>query len=162
MQRSWGILRRPVRDLECSEGVKDLSRENGNRRGWWYLSCLSQRFPATITEDWAWGGQIYRVKFWLGKGEKEESGFIFIWASLYHTMASWAIALPEKQKLGPEESTTITITYHAGPMHSVRDCEMGRVWEQSILVWIIKEGSPGLRMPGFSSAVEMCVLWNVT
>lgn len=60
-------------------------------------------------------GQIQRVKFCseMGLAEEREEEIVLIWA--YYTVASWAIALPEKQKLGPEGSTTVTTTHHAGP-----------------------------------------------
>lgn len=49
----------------------------------------------------------------MGLAEEREEEIVLIWA--YYTVASWAIALPEKQKLGPEGSTTVTTTHHAGP-----------------------------------------------
>lgn len=48
--------------------------------------------------------------------------------------------------------------HHAGPGPSVRDCEMDSVWGQNIPVWVIKEQSPGVRRPEFSSVLDMCPL----
>jgi len=31
-------------------------------------------------------------------------------------------------------------------------------WEQNVLVWIIKERSPGVRLLGFSSLLDVCAL----